>query len=44
MSVMNIISLLGGLSLFLFGMKVLGEGLERAAGQSAEKDSGYCNA
>ena len=32
MSVMNIISLLGGLSLFLFGMKVLGEGLERAAG------------
>ena len=37
MSVMNIISLLGGLSLFLFGMKVLGEGLERAAGNRLKK-------
>mgnify|MGYP003283648717 CR=1 FL=1 len=32
MSVMHGISLLGGLSLFLFGMKLMGEGLERAAG------------
>ena len=37
MSVMNIISLLGGLSLFLIGMKVLGEGLERAAGNRLKK-------
>ena len=37
MSVMNIISLLGGLSLFLFGMKVMGEGLERAAGNRLKK-------
>ena len=32
MSVMNVFSLLGGLSLFLFGMKIMGEGLERTAG------------
>ena len=32
MSVMNLFSLLGGLSLFLFGMKIMGEGLERTAG------------
>ncbi|MCH5286832.1 MAG: Na/Pi cotransporter family protein [Christensenellaceae bacterium] len=29
---MNVLSLFGGLGLFLFGMKVLGEGLEKAAG------------
>ncbi len=32
MSGMNVLSLLGGLGLFLFGMKVMGDGLERAAG------------
>ncbi|MDD2648029.1 MAG: Na/Pi cotransporter family protein [Eubacteriales bacterium] len=32
MSFMNVLSLFGGLGLFLFGMKTLGEGLERAAG------------
>lgn len=32
MTVMNIFSLLGGLGLFLFGMRIMGEGLERAAG------------
>ena len=32
MTIMNVLSLLGGLGLFLFGMKVLGEGLEKAAG------------
>lgn len=32
MSVDLVISLLGGLALFLFGMRVMGEGLERAAG------------
>ena len=32
MSAANIISLLGGLGAFLFGMKFMGEGLEMAAG------------
>ncbi len=32
MSVDLVISLLGGLALFLFGMRIMGEGLERAAG------------
>ena len=32
MSAANIISLLGGLGAFLFGMKYMGEGLEMAAG------------
>lgn len=32
MSFASVLSLLGGLSLFLFGMKVMGDGLERAAG------------
>lgn len=32
MSIQIVISLLGGLALFLFGMRVMGEGLERAAG------------
>lgn len=37
MSVMNLFSLLGGLSLFLFGMKIMGEGLEKAAGNRLKK-------
>ena len=32
MSFTNIISLFGGLALFLFGMRLMGDGLERAAG------------
>ena len=32
MSISNIISLLGGLGAFLFGMKYMGDGLEMAAG------------
>ena len=31
MSVQTVITLLGGLAFFLFGMRVMGEGLERAA-------------
>lgn len=32
MTLMNVLSLFGGLGLFLFGMKTMGEGLEKAAG------------
>lgn len=32
MSIQTVISLLGGLAFFLFGMRVMGDGLERAAG------------
>lgn len=37
MSVFNIISLLGGLALFLFGMSTMSTGLERASGGKLEK-------
>ena len=37
MTLMNVLSLLGGLGLFLFGMKILGEGLERAAGNKLRR-------
>ena len=37
MSIMNVLSLLGGLGLFLFGMKIMGDGLERAAGNRLKK-------
>ena len=37
MSFMNVLSLLGGLGLFLFGMKIMGDGLERAAGNRLKK-------
>ena len=37
MSWMNVVSLLGGLSLFLFGMNVMGEGLEKAAGSRLKR-------
>lgn len=30
---MVIISLLGGLGLFIYGMKIMGDGLENAAGE-----------
>lgn len=37
MSVLNIISLLGGLALFLFGMSTMSSGLEKTAGGRLEK-------
>ena len=37
MTIMNVLSLLGGLGLFLFGMKILGEGLEKAAGNRLKR-------
>lgn len=36
MDIMSILSLLGGLGLFLYGMKVMGEGLEQAAGKKLQ--------
>ena len=32
MDIFDFLTMLGGLSLFLFGMSVMGQGLERAAG------------
>ena len=32
MDIFNVLSLLGGLAMFLFGMSVMGEGLEKSAG------------
>lgn len=37
MTFMNVLSLLGGLGLFLFGMKIMGDGLEKAAGNKMKK-------
>ena len=37
MSIFNVLSLIGGLALFLYGMKVLGDGLEKASGGKLEK-------
>ena len=37
MTFMNVLSLFGGLGLFLFGMKIMGEGLERAAGNRLKR-------
>ena len=36
MSVANVISLLGGVALFLFGMSLMGDGLKRVAGSRTE--------
>ena len=36
MSISNIISLLGGVALFLFGMTLMGEGLKKVAGNKME--------
>ena len=33
MTFFDVLTLIGGLSLFLFGMHVMGEGLEKRAGQ-----------
>ena len=35
--IMTIISLMGGLGLFLYGMKLMGDGLENAAGEGLKK-------
>ena len=32
MSILNVLSLMGGLAMFLYGMSAMGEGLERKAG------------
>jgi phosphate:Na+ symporter len=37
MNIFNILSLLGGLALFLYGMNVMGDGLEKTAGGRLEK-------
>ncbi len=37
MDIFGVISLLGGLALFLYGMSVLGSGLERTSGGRLEK-------
>ena len=37
MSIFNILSLIGGLCLFLFGMNLMGDALERRAGNSLER-------
>ena len=37
MTIFDILSLIGGLCLFLFGMNVMGDGLERRAGGSLQK-------
>lgn len=37
MSIMNVVSLFAGLGLFLFGMKTLSDGLEKAAGSGMRK-------
>ena len=34
MSIFNVLSMIGGLCLFLFGMSIMGEALERRAGNS----------
>ncbi len=37
MNAMSVLSLLGGLGLFLFGIKAMGEGLEKAAGRRMQR-------
>ena len=37
MTIMNVLSLFGGLGLFLFGMQLMGEALEKAAGKWLKK-------
>lgn len=36
MDIFNILTLIGGLSLFLFGMNLMGDALERSAGSKLE--------
>ena len=44
MSIFNILNLIGGLSLFLFGMSLMGQALERRAGNRLKlrKSMPYC--
>ena len=37
MSIFNILTLFGGLALFLFGMQVMGDGLQRVSGSKLEQ-------
>ncbi|NLU24997.1 MAG: Na/Pi cotransporter family protein, partial [Clostridiales bacterium] len=37
MSIANVISLLGGVALFLFGMSLMGDGLKKVAGEKMRK-------
>ena len=37
MSIFNFLTLFGGLALFLYGMELMGAGLERASGGKLEK-------
>ena len=41
MTIFDILNMIGGLCLFLFGMNVMGDGLERRAGNSLKK--GECS-
>ena len=36
-TIMTIITLMGGLGLFIYGMKLMGDGLENAAGEGLKK-------
>ena len=40
MDIFGLLNLIGGLSLFLFGMNIMGQALERRAGNAAAKDEG----
>ena len=37
MDIFNVLSLLGGLAMFLYGMNVMGDGLAKTAGGKLEK-------
>ena len=36
-TILTIVKLLGGLGLFIYGMKLMGDGLENAAGEGLKK-------
>ena len=37
MSILNVLSLIGGLALFLYGMEIMGSGLEKLGGGKLER-------
>ncbi|MBQ6851716.1 MAG: hypothetical protein IJO04_01615 [Oscillospiraceae bacterium] len=43
MTIFDVLTMIGGLSLFLFGMNVMGDGLERRAGNSLERTADHCS-
>ena len=43
MSIFNFLTLFGGLALFLYGMELMGAGLERASGGKLEKIKDHSN-